>query len=336
MKVNKSYPEVTIIIPVYNEEKHLEETLESLINQTYKNIRIHISNNYSTDSSLEIANRFALKDKRIRVFTQKTNLPASENFTFLINSVQSPYIFLIGGHDLLDRECIGNCVNRITHNKIVCVYPFAAFIGEAVRFTKANSEIEMDNENNLTRILKLINNLKAGTAVYSLYKTEVLEKVKIDKLIDADLFWLFQVAEQGSIVSTTSNKVLFYRREDRVESLKNKRKRYENDVGISNHSFESMIIKFMEHINENTDFNKIEKEAIFIALLNRYQIKGKIDFKSVKIIAKSFDVSLKKLRQKYIRNIPKMYFLILKRFFRNSLKEIIINQRFLKKIVFER
>jgi glycosyltransferase involved in cell wall biosynthesis len=62
---------VSIIVPVYNAEKHLQKCLDSLINQTLKDIEIICVNDGSTDSSLEILEKYASKDKRITIVNQK-------------------------------------------------------------------------------------------------------------------------------------------------------------------------------------------------------------------------------------------------------------------------
>jgi glycosyltransferase involved in cell wall biosynthesis len=74
-------PLVSIILPVYNGEKHLSESLQSCIGQTYKNLEIIIVNDCSTDTSLSIAESFAKIDARVTVINNKINkrLPASLN-----------------------------------------------------------------------------------------------------------------------------------------------------------------------------------------------------------------------------------------------------------------
>lgn len=54
---------ISIIVPVYNVEKYLEQCLESLLNQTYKNIEIIVVNDGSTDQSLDILKKYSFKDK---------------------------------------------------------------------------------------------------------------------------------------------------------------------------------------------------------------------------------------------------------------------------------
>ncbi|MDE5603597.1 MAG: glycosyltransferase family 2 protein, partial [Helicobacter sp.] len=62
---------VGIIIPIYNVEKYLKECLDSIVNQTYKNLSILLVNDGSSDNSLEIAKEYTLRDERIIIFDKE-------------------------------------------------------------------------------------------------------------------------------------------------------------------------------------------------------------------------------------------------------------------------
>lgn len=64
-------PLVSVIVPVYNVEKYLKKCIESIINQTYKNIEIILVDDGSTDNSDKICDEFSLKDSRIKVIHKK-------------------------------------------------------------------------------------------------------------------------------------------------------------------------------------------------------------------------------------------------------------------------
>lgn len=72
---------ISIILPVYNGEKYLSQSIESCLNQTYKNIELIIVNDCSTDGSINIANLYLESDDRVRIINNKENkkLPASLN-----------------------------------------------------------------------------------------------------------------------------------------------------------------------------------------------------------------------------------------------------------------
>ena len=66
----KDKPLVSIIVPIYNVEKYLSECIDSIINQTYKNIEVILINDGSTDQSFEIANHFSKQYKNIVLINQ--------------------------------------------------------------------------------------------------------------------------------------------------------------------------------------------------------------------------------------------------------------------------
>ena len=66
-------PEVTIVLPVYNVEKYLDRCIESLVNQTYKNLEIILVNDCSSDGSGRICDEWAKRDARIRVIHKEVN-----------------------------------------------------------------------------------------------------------------------------------------------------------------------------------------------------------------------------------------------------------------------
>lgn len=72
---------ISIILPCFNGEKYLSQSIESCLNQTHSNIELIIVNDCSTDGTLDIANRYVAKDNRIRIINNKENkkLPASLN-----------------------------------------------------------------------------------------------------------------------------------------------------------------------------------------------------------------------------------------------------------------
>jgi len=67
-------PLVSVVMPAYNSEKYIGESIESILNQTYKNFEFIIINDASTDKTLKIIKEYAKKDKRIKIIENKKNL----------------------------------------------------------------------------------------------------------------------------------------------------------------------------------------------------------------------------------------------------------------------
>ena len=79
-------------MPVYNGEEYLEETIKSMLKQTLKDFELIIVNDASTDSTLEIAKRYAKKDKRVKVHTNKQNMHIGKSLNVGISLAKSPLI----------------------------------------------------------------------------------------------------------------------------------------------------------------------------------------------------------------------------------------------------
>ena len=89
---------IDILLATYNGEKYLKAQIDSILNQTYKNIRLIISDDCSKDSTREILKEYEQKDKRIKVFYQEKNLGYIKNFEFLLKQVENG-IYMLSDQD---------------------------------------------------------------------------------------------------------------------------------------------------------------------------------------------------------------------------------------------
>ena len=103
---------VSIIIPVYNVEKYLKKCLDSITNQSYKNLEIIIIDDGSTDNSLEIAKGFEKNDSRIKLLTQK-NSGVSEARNVGIKTATGKYITFVDSDDWLELDMYEKLMERI-------------------------------------------------------------------------------------------------------------------------------------------------------------------------------------------------------------------------------
>ena len=106
-------PLVSVITPVYNGADFLAECIESVLAQTYQNWDYTIVNNRSTDDTLEIAQSYAARDSRIRVFDNKDFLPIIPNHNNAIRQISpaSKYCKVVLADDWLFPECIMKMVS---------------------------------------------------------------------------------------------------------------------------------------------------------------------------------------------------------------------------------
>lgn len=100
---NVTQPKVTIIVPVYNVEKHLQRCINSLRNQTLKDIEIILVDDSSTDSSLEICNKAAAEDSRIKVI-HKPNEGAGKARNAALGVATGKYIGFADSDDFVKDD----------------------------------------------------------------------------------------------------------------------------------------------------------------------------------------------------------------------------------------
>jgi len=102
MSKNVNEPLVSILMPNYNNEKFITETIESILNQTYTNFEFIICDDCSTDNSWKIIQKFVKKDSRIKAFRNEKNLQIvkTRNKLFTLMSEESKYVAIIDSDDV--------------------------------------------------------------------------------------------------------------------------------------------------------------------------------------------------------------------------------------------
>ena len=107
---------VSIIVPVYNAEKYLEKCLDSIINQTYKNLEILCVNDGSTDNSLSILTKYTKKDKRIIIETIP-NSGVSKARNIAISKATGNYIMFVDSDDYVELSMVEKMIQSLEKNK---------------------------------------------------------------------------------------------------------------------------------------------------------------------------------------------------------------------------
>ncbi len=103
-------PRVSIGLPVYNGEQYLDETLRSLLAQSYRDFEIIISDNGSTDDTQDICRRYAGQDNRIRYYRETENQGASWNYNRVVHLATGEYFKWAAHDDLITPDYLERCV----------------------------------------------------------------------------------------------------------------------------------------------------------------------------------------------------------------------------------
>lgn len=196
-------PLVSIGLPVYNGEAFLKNTLEAILQQTFDNFELIISDNASTDATEQICSSYALQDKRIRYHRNERNLGAARNYNQLVDMANGNYFKWAAADDLIAPEYLAQCVAVLNSNPDILVCQ------TAVRLIDENNQHLQDYDDRLHIIsdkphVRLSNYLFRGAsmwnAVFGLIRLEQLRKTPlIGTYLSSDQVLLGEIILRGKV-----------------------------------------------------------------------------------------------------------------------------------------
>ena len=109
-KLSSGKPRISIGMPVFNGEKYIEEALDSILTQTYRDFELIISDNASTDRTQQICLEYKNKDDRIRYYRNKRNLGAPRNYNRVFELSSGDYFKWAAYDDVIAPDFLRKCV----------------------------------------------------------------------------------------------------------------------------------------------------------------------------------------------------------------------------------
>ena len=208
-------PIITIGMPIYNGENFLKQRLESITNQSYRNFKLIISDNNSTDKSQEICEKISKKDKRILYFRHDENRGGYWNFDFLLKKAQTKYFVWAAVDDIWSENFLEKNIDVLEKNKNI-----VGSIGEYRLYKKIKNPITnkttielIKNKNifqyvhpvygDLEKKIKFYLNYNMGGMIYAIFRTDKLqksntfEKYKNHQIWMIDLAYVLNVIKEG-------------------------------------------------------------------------------------------------------------------------------------------
>lgn len=194
-------PKISIIVPAYNVEKYIAQCLQSLVNQTYKNLEIIVVNDGSKDKTGEIIQEFAKKDNRI-IYINQENKGVAEARNVALQKVDSEFVMFVDSDDWLDLETCETVLNEAIIERADMVMfgyvreyaekslPKAIFDEEKAIFEgeEAKDKLHRRIFGPIGEELRTPEKLNANTTIWGkLYKTSLVKNVKFVSLQELGL-----------------------------------------------------------------------------------------------------------------------------------------------------
>ena len=204
MKTGTEFPLVSIGMPIFNGIDYINMALENLLSQTYQNFELIISDNCSTDSSYEICQLAAFKDKRIRLFRQSHNTGPLNNFEFVVRQAQGKYYMWAAHDDIWDLNWLSIAVAGFNNRAVMVT-------SEITGINDANVQISIPLKFEfiewrifrLTKYFLLPESHGKANIIYSLFRTDIAKSYKfpgLDGFHGFDMHFVFFMLGKGECV----------------------------------------------------------------------------------------------------------------------------------------
>lgn len=273
---------VSVIVPVYNAERHLGKCVESILNQTLKEFELIIINDGSTDSSYELCKKYAVKDERIVLLDQK-NSGVSVARNRGLDIAKGEYIYFIDADDYIEKNTLEILYNRaIASNSDIVVFGYKTISENSVYVEKV-SDCEYTIQEFLAHYGDFIISSSILGAIWNkIYKRETINDIRFIEGIKhhEDLFFVQDVLRKCKLVSMQGDLYYNYINNDGSAS----RRHIENlfEIFLESHK---KSIQFLTEMNsyetnikaQNTCFIKLTINAIIMIMKSDENRKAKLE-----------------------------------------------------------
>ena len=224
-------PKITVIIPIYNAEKYLKESIDSVLKQTLSDIEIICINDGSKDKSLQIIQEYASKDSRIKVI-DKPNSGYGATVNRGINEASGEFIAIFEPDDILDKTIYEILYNEAVENNLDVVkcnfYNYWSKKNKIKRSGLISRTARKDVFEPKDNLLMLTNHASVWAGIY---KKSFLDKNNIRFLETQgasyqDMSFNFKVIVFSKTIKLIDKPLLYYRQDNPASSINNPGKVY--------------------------------------------------------------------------------------------------------------
>lgn len=245
-KMVKSLPLVSVIIPVYNVERYLGECLESVINQTYKELQIIVVDDGSTDSSAKICDEYARREKNIYVI-HKENCGVSAARNLGMRFATGKYVYFLDSDDYISLDAIEKMVSAMENSDVEILTFLCKTFGSsqniAVRY-KRTLKNKVYTGHEFFTYCQSHNEFYPTVWLYFYRRETIINKSFIEGVVFEDTLYMFELLASDVRVkfiseelnwhrmaegSITRSKMTNYKLYCNLIVIKNMIKVYEND-----------------------------------------------------------------------------------------------------------
>ena len=202
-------------MPVYNGEEFLVQSVQSVLDQTFGDFELIISDNASDDRTEEICREFAEKDSRIRYYRNAENIGAAGNYNRLVELARGEYFRWSNADDLLAPNLHEECIKVLdAHPEAVLSYGKTEIIDENGDATERyDDNLNLTQQRASERLPRFFEQLGLTNVIYGLMRTSAVRQTSVfgdSTLPAADVSFMAELVMLGTFIEIPQ--LLFYRR----------------------------------------------------------------------------------------------------------------------------
>jgi glycosyltransferase involved in cell wall biosynthesis len=193
-------PRVSVGLPVYNGERYLRETLDSLLAQTFEDFELIICDNASTDGSEAISRAYLARYPRVRYVRHESNLGVARNFNSAFHLARGKYFKWAASDDLVAPQLLQRCYEAIEADPdVVLACPRTRFVGaDGEQLPGSDGALHLMQPRASDRFRQLSENLGWCNAQYGLMRSDALRRTALfGSFIGSDLCFLAELTLYG-------------------------------------------------------------------------------------------------------------------------------------------
>jgi len=206
-------PVLTIGIPVYNGARFLRGTLDSIVNQSFRDFEIAISDNASTDETADICRDYSAKDPRIIYLRQPKNIGGVANWNFLVTAARGRYFKWASANDLYAPVFLERCIEALeAEESLALCYSRTCIIDESGTMRREYAhDIAVLDPSPAERFRRVCQEMHLNNAQAGVIRLDVLRRTRLERTyVDGDIPLMAELALLGGFQLIPQQ--LFFRR----------------------------------------------------------------------------------------------------------------------------
>lgn len=273
---------LSVIVPIYNIENEIDRSVSSIVKQTYENMEIILVNDGSTDKSSALCDKWAKRDKRIKVI-HKQNGGVSSARNLGLMKATGAFVTFVDGGDVIVENCYEIALKKLMQYDVdIIIFGIITKIYQAQELLRIESDNRQEETFSRNTLLNRYYEINLGNSVCNkIYKIEVLKDCFFDERMDVseDLWFNLNVYQNIKNISLISDNLYLYIRENKIGrqyTRMNFEVAYKNNIKLSHKLIQLGVKEDVVNSHLYTDiiktaYNQLNSDVF--SNVERYKIK---------------------------------------------------------------